>query len=113
MDSLERKYELLQAEATSWRTRAESLEAANGRLSQQLTDLEARLQAAEKKSITYILPLDQKTSGIPELWYSRALEGIVRTIENIVHWTSCLYLLLLLLLQYKSSISKWFTRSVS
>jgi phage shock protein A len=63
MDSLERKYELLQAEATSWRSRAESLEAQNSLLAQQLLQLEARLEAAEKKNITYILPVEQKPEG--------------------------------------------------
>jgi hypothetical protein len=65
MDSLERKYEVLQAEAASWRRRAETLEAEQGRLIAQLATLQARVMAAENKNniTTFILPVEQKTSG--------------------------------------------------
>jgi len=86
MDSLERKYDIIQSEANSWRAKAEALQAKNAALSKQICDMEERLKAAatEQKasamktarngsmnasmngSMAYILPVDQQLSLEPD-----------------------------------------------
>ncbi len=44
MDSLERKYDIMQNEANMWRSKAEELEAKNAELAQQIAALQDKLQ---------------------------------------------------------------------
>lgn len=78
MDSLERKYDLMQSEANQWRSKVETLQAKNIALVKQIADLQDRLTRAEKgggigggggdgrpgggAELTYILPVDQTIS---------------------------------------------------
>ena len=58
MDSLERKYDIMQSEANSWKGKAEALQAQNAALARQVTELQHKLDMAAKtgSEISFILP---------------------------------------------------------
>ena len=58
MDSLERKYDIMQSEANSWKSKAEALQAQNAALAKQVTELQQKLNMATKtgSEISFILP---------------------------------------------------------
>ena len=58
MDSLERKYDIMQSEANSWKSKAEALQAQNAALAKQVSELHQKLNMATKtgSEISFILP---------------------------------------------------------
>ncbi len=58
MDSLERKYDIMQSEANSWKSKAEALQAQNAALAKQVSELQQKLNMATKtgSEISFILP---------------------------------------------------------
>jgi len=67
MDSLERKYELMQSEANRWRAKAEKLEADKTALAERVAELEGRQGAVAEPSIsgeeTFIIEEQQIDTG--------------------------------------------------
>ena len=61
MDALERKYDLMQNEASLWRTKADELEAKNAQLIQQIAALQDKL-TVKSSSTAAALNLDENAA---------------------------------------------------
>ena len=87
MDSLERKYDIMQNEANKWRSKAEELEAKNIQLAQQIAALQDQLQERSSSipvmskhmedNCTYMVPV-HAVHQVP----STELEGIVNEVDQ-------------------------------
>jgi predicted nucleic acid-binding Zn-ribbon protein len=87
MDSLERKYDIMQNEANKWRSKAEELEAKNMQLAQQIAALQDQLQERSSSipvmskhmddNCTYMVPV-HAVHQVP----STELEGIDNAVDQ-------------------------------